>query len=286
MKKAFLIFAIVILLFSGCHSDKVSDIVATTLPVYEFASTLCHGTDITVSRLITENVSCLHDYSVQVSQMQAVESAQVVILSGAGLEDFLDDILQNANCIIDASCDVEFHEGHTHEHGDHHHEVDPHIWLSPEIAKQMSRTIAYELSAIYPEHAEVIQQNLSDLLGKLNTLQIYGENKLKDLSCSELITFHDGFGYFAESFHLNILSAVEEESGSEASAKMLVSLIEQVKTNHLPAIFTETNGSTAAAEIIASETGAKIYSLDMAMSGNDYFAAMYHNIDTIKEALG
>ena len=39
MKKAFLFFAIVILLFSGCHSDKVSDVVATTLPVYEFACT-------------------------------------------------------------------------------------------------------------------------------------------------------------------------------------------------------------------------------------------------------
>lgn len=286
MKKALLIFAIVIFLFSGCHYENVSDVVATTLPVYEFASTLCQGTDITVSRLITENVSCLHDYSVQVSQMQAVESAQVVILSGAGLEDFLGDVLQNADRIIDASCDVDLHKGHTHEHGDHHHEIDPHIWLSPEIAMQMSKTIAYELSATYPEYADVIQQNLSDLLDKLSALQIYGENKLKDLSCRDLITFHDGFGYFAESFHLNILTAVEEESGSEASAKMLVSLIGQVETNDLPAIFTEINGSTAAAEIIAAETGAKIYSLDMAISGDDYFAAMYHNIDTIKEALG
>ena len=132
-------------------------------------------------------------------------------------------------------------------------------------------------------------EELSEILqvrrDKLSALQIYGENKLKDLSCRDLITFHDGFGYFAESFHLNILTAVEEESGSEASAKMLVSLIGQVETNDLPAIFTEINGSTAAAEIIAAETGAKIYSLDMAISGDDYFAAMYHNIDTIKEAL-
>ena len=39
------------------------------------------------------------------------------------------------------------------------------------------------------------------------------------------------------------------------------------------------------AMIPAAETGAISYTLDMAMAGDDYFAAMYHNIDTIKEAL-
>ena len=44
-------------------------------------------------------------------------------------------------------------------------------------------------------------------------------------------------------------------------------------------------GSTAAAEIIGTETGVAIFSLDMIMSGEDYFEAMYRNIDTVKEAL-
>ena len=59
-----------------------------------------------------------------------------------------------------------------------------------------------------------------------------------------------------------------------------------VESKNLPAIFTETNGSTAAAEIISRETGATCFALDMAMSGDSYFDAMYRNIDTIKEALG
>ena len=78
---------------------------------------------------------------------------------------------------------------------------------------------------------------------------------------------------------------MEEESGSEASAKELIELIGLVNDNHLPAVFTEVNGSTAAAEIIAKETGVKIYTLDMAMAGDSYFTAMYHNINTVKEAL-
>ena len=119
----------------------------------------------------------------------------------------------------------------------------------------------------------------------LNELQLYGETELKDLSCRELITFHDGFAYLAQAFDLTILEAIEEESGSEASAAELIHLIDLIRHHNLPAVFTETNGSTSAAQIICTETGAKPFCLDMAMSGEDYFQAMYHNIQTLKEAL-
>jgi zinc transport system substrate-binding protein len=101
-----------------------------------------------------------------------------------------------------------------------------------------------------------------------------------------MITFHDGFAYFAHAFDLTILEAVEEESGSEASAQELKHLIGLVDEHRLPAIFTEINGSVSAADIIAAETGVGIFPLDMAMTGDDYFKAMYHNIDTLKEAFG
>ena len=79
---------------------------------------------------------------------------------------------------------------------------------------------------------------------------------------------------------------MEEESGSEASAGELKELCGLVWEHQLPAIFTEVSGSTRAAEIISRETGVGIFVLDMAMSGNSYFDAMYKNIDTVKEALG
>ena len=84
---------------------------------------------------------------------------------------------------------------------------------------------------------------------------------------------------------MTILKALEEESGSEASAAELKELIGLVETNHLKAIFTEENGSTSAANIIAKETGISIYTLNMGMSGKNYFETMYHNIDAIREAL-
>lgn len=286
MRKILILFLLfTALVFTGCtHQQNTADIAATTLPVYEFTSVLCQNTGLSVARLITESVSCLHDYSLQVNQMRMIESADTVVISGAGLEDFLDDALSDANAVIDASIGVHVHHGEHHD--DHGHQNDAHIWLSPENAKIMAKNICDGLTLQYPQYKDIFAENLISLLSELDDLQNYGTEKLSVLSCRSLITFHDGFAYLAESFDLTILRAVEEESGSEASAKELKELIILARQHQLPAIFTERSGSVSAADVISAETGIEVYTLDMAMAGDSYFNAMYYNIDTIKEALG
>ena len=296
-KTLFPALMLVLSLLCGCSAPKeYAPIAATTLPVYEFTSRLCEGTDLSVTRLVTESVSCLHDYSLNVSQVRSAEAAETVVINGAGLEEFMEDILPGSSS-IDASSGIEIiecEEGHDHEHEEeeehshegHHHEQDSHIWLSPENAMVMARNICDGLCGQYPEYSSTFEANLESLIADLEALQAYGEAELADLSCREIITFHDGFAYIAEAFGLHIIRAVEEESGAEASAAELKELIGLVQEHDLPAIFTETNGSVSAADVIARETGAAVYTLDMAMSGESYFEAMYHNIYTIKEALG
>ena len=294
MKKYLLLVLIISLLVSGCGSRQIpAQIAATTLPVYEFTVRLCEGTGLTVTQLVTEPVSCLHDYSLNVNQVRAAEAAELIVISGAGLEDFMTDLLAQKT-VIDSSAGISLLEGghhHDHEHGhedsdDHHHEEDPHIWLSPRNAKIMAQNIAAGLSRQYPQHAAVFEENLLSLLQDLDALQAYGEAQLSSLRCRELITFHDGFAYLADAFGLVILEAVEEESGSEASAAELIHLITEVRHHGLPAIFTETLGSVSAAQVIAAETGVPVFELDMIMHGSSYFDSMYRNIDTLKGALG
>jgi len=294
MKKLIILFTLLLSmsLFSSCASSADrGQIATTTLPVYEFTTALCKGTGISVTRLVTEDVSCLHDYTLQVSQMQAIASAQVIVLSGAGLEKFLEDALSEANMLIDASNDISLldyddHHNHEEHNHNHHHEQDPHIWLSPVNAKKMCQNISHGLIALYPQHKDLFLENLDSLLVQLNALQDYGAHTLENLSTRELVTFHDGFAYLAQSFDLHILETVEEESGSEASAKELIELTELIRTLQIPSIFVERSGSTSAAEILYRETGAEVFVLDMAMAGDSYFDAMYHNINTLKEALG
>ena len=119
----------------------------------------------------------------------------------------------------------------------------------------MAKNICAGLSRRYPQHADTFSNNLASLTEELNALQEYANRQLSQLSCREMITFHDGFAYFANAAGLTILEAIEEESGSEASASELTALIQTVREHSLPAIFTESNGSPSAAGIIAAETG-------------------------------
>ena len=100
MKRLFILCAMLVLL-SGCANNSYAQVATTTLPVYDFTARLCEGTGITVTRLVTENVSCLHDYSLNVRQVRAVESAKLIVISGAGLEEFMEDILDAGDWHID-----------------------------------------------------------------------------------------------------------------------------------------------------------------------------------------
>ena len=289
--KKMLLLLILCLLLGGCTAPEPADLAATTLPVWQFTCRITAGTDLTVTRLVTESISCLHDYTLTVEQMRAIEGADAVILSGAGLEDFLGDALGSA-AVIDSSAGLELlagghhhhHEGEEPEHA-HHNEHDPHLWLSPAYAMDQAKNICAGLSGQYPEYAAVFEENLATLLTDLQRLQDYGTQQLSDLGSREILTFHDGFAYLAQEFGIEIVEAIEEESGAEASAQELIHMIEEVRHHGIRAIFVEENGSGSAASIIAAETGVKLGTLSMAMSGDDYFEAMYANIDALKEAL-
>lgn len=288
MKRFLILATLLLFLLSGCKNNtNTAQIVATTAPVYEFTAAICEGTDIQIAQLITEKVSCVHDYTLQSHQMHLLEAADLVFISGLGLEDFLEDALKSAKNVADASVGIAplCHEEHDHDDHGHSHDTDPHSWLSPEHAAKMAENIYNALVSNYPQFKTIFDKNYQVLSGKFLELSKYAADTLDTLSCRNLITFHDGFSYMAKAFNLQILHAIEEESGSEASASELISVCNLIKENGIPAIFTEKNGSNASAQIIANETGVKVYTLDMGISEGNYFEVMYYNINTLKEAL-
>ena len=270
---------LLLLLLTGCRRQEPYKIVATTAPVQQFAQAVCAGTGLEVGLVVSDSVSCLHDYTLSVRQMVTVEKAEVVILSGAGLESFMADALRDKPVQITCADDAALLPGE--EEG----EWDPHIWLSPDNAAAMTRGIADGLSARYPEWAETFAANAEAYCERLAALKAECSAELSDLPCRGLITFHDGFAYFAAAYDLEILAAIEEESGSEASAKDLKEMIGLVRGAQVPAVFVEKDGSRAAASVIADETGCAVGVLDTMLSGSDYFEAMRANVLAVKEAM-
>ena len=286
MKKFSFLFILIglIVLMTGCSENENTQVLATTKPVYQFTTSLCSGTPVQVDLLVSENVSCLHEYTLQVSQMRKLESAELIVINGAGFEDFLGDILHNRRNILDCSVNIELHCDDSHSHDGHEHQHDPHIWLRVDNARIMAQNIYIGLCQTYPEYAGTFSQNLQVLNEKFLALDEMIQS-LSVLSCRDLITFHNGFTYLAEDCNLHIVRAIEEESGSEASAQELISIIAEISEHNIPAIFTEASSTSTAAEVIHAETGVAVFELDMGLSQRSYFEAMEHNIKTLKEAL-
>ena len=320
MKKRLLSILLAVLLLSGCtpapEEDETLHVLATTYPVYLFTTALTQGMEgVEVDLLVNSQTSCLHDYTLTVKDMKAIEKANVIVMNGAGLEDFMADALAQSDAVvIDCSQGLELLptlDHHGHDGHDHEEEYDPHFWMDPGMSVNMLDTIANGLSLLFPEQTETFDANRTAAVEALIPLQDLVETVRKETPqpafdyyrehpevssflpwqfAPKLITFHDGFQYFAEGTGFYLLKAIEEEEGSTASAQEIKEIVALIEEYDIPAIFVEKNGSRATAEVIARETGCKIYELDMLMSGDGagiqpYLDAMDANIKTVLEAL-
>ena len=97
-------------------------VLASTYPVYLAARSVAEGVEgVSVLRLETGAVSCLHDYTPHRGDMKKLEGADVVALNGAGMEEFMEDALASSSApVIDCSAGVDLleSEGHVHQDGE------------------------------------------------------------------------------------------------------------------------------------------------------------------------
>lgn len=284
MKRLICLVCLLALLVGCTPAEPAQDqmnIVATTYPTYLAALAVTEGVEgVSVSRLDTGSVSCLHDYTLTVNDMKKLSRADVIVINGAGLEDFMSDALAATDAlVIDCSERVELlpatgHHDHEHSGGEHGH-FDPHYWMDPNNAQTMVGNVRLGLWFLFPgEVAPDLSANTTLSFEQLQPLYELGlkylyPNSENAVSVPGLITFHDGFQYLAHAFHLPLLAAIEEEAGSEASAKEMDELIQLVREKNIPVIFTESNGSDATARAIARETGCAVAQLSMIMDGRE-----------------
>ena len=164
------------LLLSACApnpsdgtEDSRTQIVATTYPVYLFACEVTRGVpDCTVTLMIDQPIGCLHDYTLTVKDMKALERADIIVCNGAGLEESMESALETVGDTpqIDCAQGIPLLEGedagHHHEGGilpaGHEHEADAHIWMDPLRACSMLENLAGGLSQLDPGEENSLQR--------------------------------------------------------------------------------------------------------------------------------
>ena len=222
---------------------------------------------------------CLHDYQMRPDDLKKLSAASVFIVNGAGMESFLDEAIRQSPGlkIVNASEGIELVGG------------NPHVWVSVSLAMKQVANIAHELSAIDSAHAELYRKNADAYLARLDTLRTRMHEALKNVKTRDIVTFHEAFPYFAKEFDLNIVAVIEREPGSEPSARELARTIDLVRKSGATALFAEPQYPAKAIEVIAAETGSKVYTLDPAVTGDNdpdaYVKTMEKNLAELEKAL-
>ena len=263
-------------------------IVTSFYPMYVATINITDGVDgVEVYNMTKPQTGCLHDYQLMTEDMKTLEKADAFVINGAGMEDFMDKVTEQQKKlkVIDASRGIELI--HDDEEGD-----NPHVWLSVTDAITQVRNIADQLKEADPAHAAAYEKNAVAYIEKLTSLKSEMHAALDNVPHKDIVTFHEAFPYFAKEFNLNIIGVVEREPGTEPTPTELQETIEQVNALPTKVLFTEPQYSPSAAETIARETGAKIYTLDPVVTGeatpaakNAYIDTMKKNMKTLQEAL-
>ncbi len=269
--------------------DKTDfNIVTSFYPVYIAAINITRDIPgVAVTNMTKPQTGCLHDYSLKPDDLKTLEQADAFVINGAGMEAFLDDVIKQRKDlrIITAAAGIPLIK-------DSGGAENPHVWVSITNEITCVDNIADQLSKVDPSHAEQYSANKAAYVDKLKSLKEEMHKELDGLKNRDIITFHEAFPYFAQEFGLNITAVVEREPGSEPSPKELGGIIDAVVETGSKALFAEPQYSSKAAEAIARETGAKVYTLDPVVTGDSapdafdaYIGAMRQNGRTLKEAL-
>jgi zinc transport system substrate-binding protein len=215
--------------------------------------------------------------------MKNLEKSDLLLVNGGGMESFIDKIVKMYPKIAigDLSEEIVLIKNNG--------EPNPHIWVSVSNAIQMTKNCIKSISSIDPSHKNDYERNGQSYIRKLEDLKSESAASMKQFSGKKIVTFHEAFPYFAREYNLEIAAVIEREPGSEPSAKELSDTILVVRKYGIKAIFAEPQYPVSAAESIAKETGAHVYTLDPAVTGDDdpdvYIKIMKKNIEALKSAL-
>ncbi|AFQ42532.1 ABC-type metal ion transport system, periplasmic component/surface adhesin [Desulfosporosinus meridiei DSM 13257] len=296
------LLSMLVLVLSGCGSnneakptvsqttdtknEKAITIAASFYPMYVFTLNVAKDIpNVNVVSLTKPTTGCLHDYAITPDDMRNLEGAQILVINGAGMESFMDKITSQLPDlkIIEASEGISLIEGEGDEG------ANPHVWLSVTDAITQVQTIGNQLAALDSSNAAKYQENTKAYVGKLEALRTKMHQALDGVKQRNIVTFHEAFPYFAKEFNLKTVGVIEREPGSAPSAKELSETIEQIKGLEIKALFAEPQYDPKAAEAIANETGAKVYTLDPIVTGpmeaDAYINLMETNLITLQEAL-
>ena len=267
--------------------DGKLHVAATFYPMADFAAKV-GGERVEVICLVPAGTEP-HDWEPSPDDVITIQTADLVVSNGAGIDAWLDDVL--ASLGSEAPATVCTSDGLTllkTEHG-----TDPHLWLDPANAKLQAQAIAEALARVDAEGAHSYQDNVAAYVQALTDLDQEFQTGLAGCTRHEIVVSHEAYGYLCQAYHLEQVGIEGLSPDSEPDAARMAEIVDLVRARGVTTIFFEELVSPKVAQTIAAETGAEAVELspleglsdaDLA-AGKDYLSVMRDNLSKLQKAL-
>jgi zinc transport system substrate-binding protein len=220
-------------------------VIASFFPLYDFAKNIV-GNKANVTVMVPIG-SEPHDWEPTIQQVQEINSADVFIFNGAGIDKWAEGIKNGPKLIVNASEGLPLLR-------DSSGQADPHTWLDPVMAKQQVELIRDGIIKADPQNAAYYKQNAQDYLAKLDSLNSNFTKGLSKNNCNirDFIAFHKAFTYFANRYNLTQHSLLGEDPEGEIAPQTLQQMIDLAKQHNIHVVYSEDLLDPRLANVIAS----------------------------------
>lgn len=266
-----------------------ADVLASVKPLGFIASSIANG--VTDTQVLVPAGASPHDYSLKLSDIQKVKSADLVLWVGEDIDAFLDKPISQIDrkkviTIADipevAPLLTQAHHEHFHEDGDHdhkhehkgehehhhnheHHEgltTNWHVWYSPAISQIVAQKLADKLTSQFPDKKALIEKNLADFNRTLAAQSDKIKAQLAPFKDKGFFVFHDAYGYFNDAYGLKQTGYFTINPLVAPGAKTLAHIKEEIEEHRVNCLFAEPQFTPKVIESLAKGTSVNVGRLD------------------------
>jgi ABC-type Zn uptake system ZnuABC Zn-binding protein ZnuA len=289
------LFAVIALLSLSTPALAKLKVITSITPLQSITQSI--GGDLVEVSSIARGTEDPHFVEVRPSFLMSIGQANLYISIGMSLDFWARPLIENARneniVVVNASTGIKVlglpTERVTARMGDVHPEGNPHYWMDPYNIPVVVKNILNGLVKADPANTETYQKNAKAFLAKLQTADAQWQKELAPYKGTKIVTYHESWDYFAEHFKLNVVAQVEPKPGIPPSGSHTNEVIEIAKRDKVPLILQEPYYPSAAPDLIARSTGAKVVKTPQlcgGTSGTDtYIDLVNHDVQAIVAAL-
>lgn len=276
-------------------------VVTSVSPLTSMAGLLASGTGVEVVGVVPEGTNS-HTFEPPPSVAKDLAEADLVVVNGLGLEDPIIEMAQ-ANmkegavlCEVGTAVILRSEWVYDFSFPQEAGRPNPHAWTNPPSVLSYVTVIRDAMTQMLPSTISVVDDNYVKFSQLINQLDEAMKTATETVPVRnrKLLTYHDSFPYMARRYGYEIIGAIQPQSFSEPTPADVAGLIEQVRTEKVPAVFGSEVFPSPVLEQIGKEAGVRYVDTlrdddlpgELDDPGHSWAGLMKFDFVTIVEALG